>query len=48
MAGTKKARKAPKKIARPRAKKARRPPGKLRLSMMVGSYESVRALKARS
>ena len=45
MAGTKKARKAPKKIARPQAKKARRPPGKLRLSMMVGSYEIVRALK---
>src|SRR5258708_33435404 len=37
--------KAAKKIARPQPKKARRPPGKLRLSMMVGSYEIVRALK---
>src|SRR6266700_670525 len=37
--------KAAKKIARSQAKKARRPPGKLRLSMMVGSYEIVRALK---
>ncbi len=37
--------KAAKKIARSQPKKARRPPGKLRLSMMVGSYEIVRALK---
>src|SRR2546422_2757288 len=37
--------KAAKKIARSQAKKARRSPGKLRLSMMIGSYEIVRALK---
>src|SRR2546425_10984331 len=37
--------KAAKKIARSQAKKARRPPGKLRLTMMVGDYEIVRALK---
>src|SRR5260370_24105559 len=37
--------KAAKKIARSQPKKARRPPGKLRLSMMVGGYEIVRALK---
>src|SRR6266567_4171044 len=37
--------KAAKKIARSQAKKASRSPGKLRLTMMIGSYEIVRALK---